>query len=502
MNAAVETGRLRELYNPERRKPSAEDRDGLRVPPQAIEAEQAVLGGLMLAPDAWDEVADLLQPEDFYRRDHATIFEAVAALRAKSKPYDAVTLGEWFEARGQAELVFGGAYLIELASTTPSAANIRAYAEIVADKATRRRLIEVGTDIVNDGFQTDGRGSDEVVADAAAKVAHLTLRTAKEGGLRMLRSGIGEAYDEIVARWEGTADVGLTPPWANVRNKLPGLENTDFAVLAARPGMGKTVAALEWADHAAELGRNVAVFSLEMSRRQLITRLISRRARVPLTLMRQRGALTDQDFTEISRANRELHALPMAIDDTATLTIEGIKARSSRMHAKVEGGLGLIVVDYLQLISGSGRDDKRHDEISKISRGLKLLAKDLNCPVIGLSQLNRSVETRADKRPVMADLRESGAIEQDADVICFLYRDDYYSKDACGAPGVAEFIIAKQRQGALGTAYLRHRLECSTFTDYHGPTPSYTLKHGKASQGSDGFDDHVLSGRDRAAGID
>jgi replicative DNA helicase len=216
------------------------------------------------------------------------------------------------------------------------------------------------------------------------------------------------------------------------------------------------------------------------------------------------GGLSDHDWSQITRAERELADLPIAIDDTAPLTIEGIKARASRMHAKVKGGLGLIVVDYLQLIEGSGRDDKRHEEISKISRGLKLLAKTLHCPVIALSQLNRSLETRTDKRPVMADLRESGAIEQDADQIVFIYRDDYYTKDQCGAPGVSEFIIAKQRNGPIGTAYLRHHLECSYFDDYNGPTPRYAKPKQKDSA-SDGFDDEAprpRSGRDRAAGRD
>lgn len=478
----------------------------LRIPPQSIEAEQAVLGGLMLAgEEGWTRVSDLLSAEDFYRRDHQMIWRAIDELQEKKRPFDSVTMGDWFEAQGLIDQVAGGAYLVELSSTTPSAANIRAYAEIVADKALLRRFIEAGTDIVNDGFQPNGRETSEIVASGVAKVSQLSVQSSREGGLRMVRSGVNEAFDEIVARNEGSIDVGLPPPWLNVRHMLPGLEDTDLCVVAARPGMGKTVVGVEWADFAAVQGRNVALFTLEMSRKQLITRMMSRRARVDSRLMRQKHGLSDEEWSRLSRAASEIRALPLAIDDAASLKIDALRARASRMHAKVPGGLGLIVVDYLQLIEGSsGREDQRQAEITKISRGLKLMAKDLRCPVIALSQLNRSLETRTDKRPVMADLRESGAIEQDADVIMFVYRDDYYTKDECGAPGVAEIIIGKQRNGPTGTAYLRHHLESSYFEDYHGPKPVYSKK-GKGAK-SDGFDDDQLplnpSGRDRAAGAD
>ncbi len=471
----------------------------LRVPPQSIEAEQAVLGGLMLAPDSLVQVADLLVAEDFYRRDHQLIYRAIGELAAKEKPYDAVTLAEWFESQGLGEQVAGGSYLVMLATTTPSAANIKAYADIVRDKAVLRELIEVGTGIVNDGFQPEGRESTEILADATAAVSKIAHRTAMDGGLRMVRSSIRACFDEIVARDAGTVDVGLTPPWGNLRRKLPGLENEDFMVLAARPSMGKTVAGMEWADHAASLGRNVAVFSMEMSSKQLTLRLTARRARVDMARMRERGALTDADWSAITAAQRELYELPLAIDDAGTLTMEALRARACRMHAKVPGGLGLIVVDYLQLMSGSGSDGKRYEEITKISRGLKLLAKELHAPVIALSQLNRSVETRPDKRPVMSDLRESGAIEQDADVVVMIYRDDYYTKDACSAPGIAEMIIGKQRNGPTGTVYLRHHLECSYFSDYHGAPPRYGKQ--KATASRDGFDDDELPLGGKAAAV-
>lgn len=478
----------------------------LRVPPQSVEAEQAVLGGLMLAPDGWDEVADLISEEDFYRRDHELIFRAIRGLHEKQKPYDAVTLGEWFEAQGLAEQVAGGAYLGELASTTPSAANIRAYAEIVADKALLRRMIEVGTEMVNNGFQPEGRDSESLVAHAAGQVATLSQQSNRDGGLRMIRGGLNEAFEDAVKRNSGEIDCGLPLPWSNVTEIFPGLEPTDLMVLAARPGMGKTTLALEIAHYVASVkGKNVAIFSLEMSRKQLIGKLIASAANVDFSKMRRRDGLSQEEWTRISQATRELAELPIAIDDTVTLTMNAITARAARMHRKIPGGLGLIVIDYLQLVQGIDDDAKRHEAVSQISRGAKVLAKVLNCAVIALAQLNRSLETRTDKRPIMSDLRESGAIEQDADVIAFIYRDGYYSKDACAAPDAVEFIIAKQRLGPTGTAYLRADLATGRTTNYPGK-PKYQ-KGGKSRKTDQGLDDEDLvdqagkhSGRDRAAG--
>lgn len=479
----------------------------LRIPPHDISAEQAVLGALMLAAcagveaqeRAWADVADILAAEDFHRHDHQLIFTAIRERHATQAPFDPIVLGEWFASQGLSGEVAGGAYLSELCSSTASAANIKAYASIVRDKSLLRQLIDVGSGIVGAGFDPDGRSAEDVVAKSAAQVAALTQR-ATTAGLRPIHSTVDEAWNEIVARDAGEITVGLTPPWANVRHKLPGLEDTDLCVIAGRPGMGKTVTGLEFADHAAEQGRNVAIFSLEMSAKQLTTRMISRRARVDAQNMRMQGGMSDDEWREVSRARSEVRALPIAIDDSGNLTIDALCARATRMHAKVKGGLGLVMIDYLQLIDGTGKEDRRHDEIARISRRLKQLAKDLRCPVLALSQLNRSVEARTDKRPTMSDLRESGAIEQDADVICFIYRDDYYTKDACGAPGVAEFIIGKQRNGPTGVAYLSHHLECSRFDDYHGPKPVYAKRFSKG--GSDGFDDDDIprGGRDRAAG--
>ncbi|UHQ21912.1 replicative DNA helicase [Lysobacter sp. 5GHs7-4] len=481
----------------------------LRVPPQSVEAEQAVLGGLMLSPDALTSVADLLQPEDFYRRDHQLIFQAVKELDEKKRPFDAVTLGEWFDSMGLSEQVAGGAYLIELASTTPSAANIRAYAEIVADKKGLRDLIEFGTGVVNDGFDSAGRDSSEIAAAAAAQSARLASKNTGNGGLRLVRGAMKATWTEIRGRNDGSLSPGLPLPHANARKLIPGLEDTDLMVIAARPAMGKTVIALEVADYAAELGRNVAVFSLEMGENQLTQRLLSRRSGVNGQRMREEGGLQDEDWSLLQVATEELLQLPLAIDATASLTVEAIRARCFRMHNQVAGGLGLVVIDYLQLITGSNPKDKRHDQVAHISRSLKLLAKDLSCPVVAVSQLNRGSETRNDKRPTMADLRESGAIEQDADIIVFVFRDDYYTKEECSAPGIAEFIVAKNRTGGTGTIFLRHELECSRFRDYFGPRPVYKKKAvdgGGGGDDEDGFDEpprrRRRRGRDAAAGGD
>lgn len=481
----------------------------LRVPPHSIESEQAVLGGLMLAPESLPEVADLLEADDFYRRDHQLIYRAIREQADKGKPFDTVILGDWFTEQGQLELIAGGAYLIELASTTPSAANIRAYAEQVRDRSLMRKLIETGTEIVNDAFDAPADSAEQAVATAAAKLAGMTVKASGTGGLTMLRGGLQSAWDELEQRYHGEADLGLQMPWPNVVRKLPGLEPGDLMILAARPAMGKTACAVQIALHAAEHHNNVAFFSLEMSKKQLSLRLMALKAMVDMSRMREKQGLTDDDWAALSDARHLLDLVPLAIDDEASLTVDGLAARATRMHTKVQGGLGLIVVDYLQLLAGGGKKtDNRTEEVGYISRSLKKLAKKLHCPIIALSQLNRSVEQRTDKRPVMADLRESGAIEQDADIIAFLFRDDYYTKDLAGAPGVSEFIIGKQRQGPTGTAYLRHRLECSAFENYHGSRPDYTPKKtidGPAGE-SDGFDDPAprrpsrRSGKDAAGG--
>ena len=437
--------------------------DQLRVPPQSVEAEQAVLGGLMLAPDAYDRVADLLNDKDFYRRDHQLIYRAIRELAEKDRPFDAVTLGEWFESNGLSEQVAGGAYLVELASTTPSAANIKAYAEIVRDKAVLRQLIEIGTDIVNDGFQPEGRDSAEILAKAEQQVFAIA-----EAGSRgrqdftPINKAMAEAFDVLQTRHaNGGGITGLPTGYTEFDMMTAGLQPTDLIILAARPAMGKTTFALNIAEYAAiKTKKAVAVFSMEMSASQLALRLISSNGRINATRLRT-GQLEDEDWSRVTSAIRMIKETKIFIDDTPGLSPDVLRAKSRRL--KREHDLGLIVIDYLQLMAVPGNSENRATEISEISRSLKGLAKELNVPVIALSQLNRSLETRTDKRPVMADLRESGAIEQDADIIVFIYRDDYYNKENSPDKGLAEIIIGKQRSGPTGSVKLKFFGEYTRF---------------------------------------
>ncbi len=435
----------------------------LRIPPQSVDAEQAVLGGLMLAPEAFDRVSDLISDHDFYRRDHQLIFRAIRELAEKNRPFDAVTLGEWFESNGQSEQVAGGAYLIELASTTPSAANIRAYAEIVRDKAVLRQLIDVGTGIVNDAFQPEGRESGEILAKAEQDVFAIA-----EAGSRgradfvAVNTALHDAFQVIQDRFENGGSVtGLATGYEEFDQMTAGLQPTDLIILAARPAMGKTTFALNIAEYAAIRSKKaVAVFSMEMSAAQLALRLISSNGRVNATRLRT-GQLEDEDWNRVSSAIRMLKETKIFIDDTPALSPEVLRSKARRL--KREHDLGLIVIDYLQLMAVPGNSENRATEISEISRSLKALAKELNVPVIALSQLNRSLETRTDKRPVMADLRESGAIEQDADIIVFIYRDEYYNKENSPDKGLAEIIIGKQRSGPTGSLKLKFFGEYTRF---------------------------------------
>ncbi|HRF83743.1 MAG: replicative DNA helicase [Xanthomonadales bacterium] len=435
----------------------------LRVPPHSAEAEQAVLGGLMLAPEAYDSVADLVVEDDFYRRDHQLIFRAIRELAEKNRPFDAVTLGEWFDSQGLGEQIGGGTYLVELATTTPSAANIRAYAEIVRDKAVLRQLIEVGTGIVNDGFQPEGRDSAALLAKAEQEVFAIA-----EAGSRgrqdftPVNRALTEAFEVLQNRYNAGGGVtGLATGYTEFDEMTAGLQPTDLVILAARPSMGKTTLALNMAEYAAMKSKKpVAVFSMEMSASQLALRLISSLGRVNATRLRT-GQLEDEDWSRVTSAIKMLRDARIFIDDTPALSPDVLRSKARRL--KREHGLGLIVIDYLQLMQVPGNSENRATEISEISRSLKALAKELNVPVIALSQLNRSLETRTDKRPVMADLRESGAIEQDADVIVFIYRDDYYNRENSPDKGLAEVIIGKQRNGPTGAVKLKFFGEYTRF---------------------------------------
>ena len=421
------------------------------MPPQSVEAEQAVLGGLMLAPDAYDRVADQLADDDFYRRDHQLIYRAIRELAEKNKPYDAVTLGEWFESQGLSEQVAGGAYLIELASTTPSAANIT---RLRRDRARQGGAAAADRRRHRDRQRRLPARRPRQQRDAGERPSSRCSRSPKPARAAAptsppVNKALSEAFDVLQKRYENGGSVtGLPTGYTEFDEMTAGLQPTDLIILAARPAMGKTTLALNMAEYAAiKTKKAVAVFSMEMSASQLALRLISSIGRVNATRLRT-GQLEDEDWSRVTSAIRLLREAKIFIDDTPALSPDVLRAKARRL--KREHDLGLIVIDYLQLMAVPGNSENRATEISEISRSLKALAKELNVPVIALSQLNRSLETRTDKRPVMADLRESGAIEQDADVIVFIYRDEYYNKENSPDKGLAEVIIGKQRNGPTG----------------------------------------------------
>ncbi len=427
--------------------------ENLKVPPHSIEGEQAVLGGLLLSATAWEKVADLLSEGDFYREDHRMIFRAVFDLSDKSKPCDAVTVTEWFSSHGQIDLIEGGAYINYLTGSTPSAANIVAYAEIVRENSILRQLIDAGSEMTSAAFTSDGRDSKELLEDAEKRVfAIADLGSRSRSGFVSVQDTIKEAMDRIQELHETEGAITGTPTGFKDFDALTaGLQNSDLIIVAGRPAMGKTTFAMNIAEHAAiQNNVPVAVFSMEMSSLQLVMRLFSSLGQIEQNKLRT-GNLDDFDWPKLTSAMNLLHKSKMFIDDTPALSPLDLRARARRL--KREHDIGLIVVDYLQLMSVPGTRENRATEIAEISRSLKALAKELNIPVMALSQLNRSLEQRPNKRPVMADLRESGSIEQDADLIVFIYRDEVYNPET-PEKGKAEIIIGKHRNGAIGTCHL------------------------------------------------
>ena len=429
----------------------------LRVPPHSTEAEQSVLGGLLLDNLAWDRVADLLNASDFYRHEHRLIYGAITSLIAASKPADVITVFEALQSLGKAEDSGGLPYLNALAQSVPSAANVRRYAEIVRERAVLRKLIAASDDIATKAFNPQGKPVSQILDEAETKIFQIGEEGSrnKQGfqDMHRLVQSLLERVDELEKN--GAEEVtGIRTGFYDLDRYTAGLQKGDLIVLAARPSMGKTAFALNIAEHVAvEEGLPVAVFSMEMGAAQLALRLVGSLARVDQQHLRT-GKLRDDEWERLPVAASKLSQAPIFIDETAALNPAELRARARRLARQYGGTLGLIVIDYLQLMSGtSDNDENRATVLGEISRGMKALAKELQCPVIALSQLNRGVETRNDKRPMMSDLRESGAIEQDADVITFIYRDDYYNKDS-KEPGVAEIIIAKQRNGPVGTIKL------------------------------------------------
>ena len=428
----------------------------LRIPPHSIEAESSVLGGLLLDNGAWDRVNDLLTEGDFYRYEHRMVFMALGALINATKPADVITVFEQLQNQGKAEEIGGLAYLNSLAQYVPSAGNIRRYAEIVRERSILRKLVAASDEISTNAFNPKGRAVAAILDEAEQKIFNIGEEGARtRQGFQAMDSLVVALLDRVQEMADNPNDVtGVPTGFYDLDRMTAGFQAGDLVVLAARPSMGKTALAINIAEHVAlNEGLPVAVFSMEMGAAQLAVRIVGSIGRINQGHLRT-GKLTDEEWPRLTEAIEKLRTISLHIDETAGLTSSELRANARRLSRQC-GKLGLIVVDYLQLMSGSNSDgENRATELGEISRGLKMLAKELQCPVIALSQLNRSVETRSDKRPMMSDLRESGAIEQDADIIMFIYRDEYYTKDACKEPGVAEIIIAKQRNGPTGVVKL------------------------------------------------
>ena len=434
----------------------------LKTPPHSIEAEQSVLGGLMLDNDAWLKVADLIGENDFYRTDHQLIYHAIGRLTEKNRPADVITVAEEIDRLGKLEEVGGLAYLGQLVQSTPSAANIRRYAEIVHERYVLRELAKVGNEIADSAYNPDGREAEELLDTAEAAVFKIAEsgNKNKQGFMDTptLLTEVVERIDMLYHRDSDSDVTGIATGFADLDARTSGLQPGDLIIVAGRPSMGKTAFAINVAENVAVDSRKpVAVFSMEMGGAQLVMRMIGSVGRLDQHKLRT-GKLDDDDWPKLTSAVGKLHEAPIYIDETGGLSPIEVRARCRRLMRDLsirginDGQLGLVVIDYLQLMKGSSRSagENRATEISEISRSLKGLAKELQVPVIALSQLSRAVEQRPDKRPMMSDLRESGAIEQDADVILFMFREEYYFPEKTEIKGQAEVIIGKQRNGPVG----------------------------------------------------
>jgi replicative DNA helicase len=446
--------------------------EAARIPPQSIEAEQSVLGGLLLDNTAWDRIADLIGDHDFYRADHRLIFEHIGALIDHGKPADTLTVAESLERSGKLAEIGGPAYLASLSLNTPSAANIRRYAEIVRERSVMRHLAAVGAEIADAAFSPGGRTAGELLDHAEGRVFEIAEASSrgKQGFL-----GIDELAARVVTRMdelyhsENPSDItGIPTGFTDLDQKTAGLQPGDLIIVAGRPSMGKTALALNFAEHVGiDYGLPVAVYSMEMSGEQVAMRMLGSIARVSQHKIRT-GRVEENDWSNVTAGLAKLQNANIYIDESGALNPLELRARARRLYRQC-GKLGLVVVDYLQLMSASrGDNENRATELSEISRSLKALAKELHVPIVALSQLNRGVESRTDRRPLMSDLRESGAIEQDADLILFIYRDEVYRPDTPDK-GIAEIIIGKQRNGPIGTVKLTFRGEFTRFENFADP---------------------------------
>ncbi|SFA49856.1 primary replicative DNA helicase [Anoxybacillus pushchinoensis] len=433
-----------------------------RLPPQNIEAEQAVLGAILLEPSALTSASEILIPEDFYRAAHQKIFRTMLQLSDRGEPVDLVTVTSELADANALEEVGGVSYLTELANAVPTAANVQYYAKIVEEKSILRRLIRTATSIAQDGYTREDEVED-VLNEAERKILEVSQRK-NTTGFQNIKDVLVQAYDNIEMLHNRKGEItGIPTGFIELDRMTAGFQRSDFIIVAARPSVGKTAFALNIAQNVAtRTGENVAIFSLEMGAQQLVMRMLCAEGNINAQNLRT-GKLTPEDWGKLTMAMGSLSNAGIFIDDTPNIRVSEIRAKCRRL--KQEQGLGMVLIDYLQLIQGSGRNrENRQQEVSEISRSLKALARELDVPVIALSQLSRSVEQRQDKRPMMSDLRESGSIEQDADIVAFLYRDDYYDKESENK-NIIEIIIAKQRNGPVGTVQLAFVKEYNKFVN-------------------------------------
>ena len=443
----------------------------LRLPPHSLEAEQSLLGGLLIDNEALDKVADIVSVKDFYRQDHQIIYQHIHRLIERSQPADIVTVGESLDSNSELNTVGGLEYLGLLAESTPTAANIRGYAQIIRERSIMRSLVEVGTDIVDNALSPQGRDAQQLLDESESKIFQIAEAGKNDRigftDIKELLPQVAERIDQLFQRDNPSDVTGIPTGYKDLDMMTSGLQPGDLIIIAGRPSMGKTSLALNICEYVAiDTGLPSAVFSMEMASTQLVSRLIGSVGKLNQHKMRT-GQLDDNDWEKLSYALGQLNEAPIFIDEGSALNPYEVRARARRLHKQC-GRLGLIVIDYLQLMGSAGSTENRATEISEISRSLKALAKELNVPVIALSQLNRSVEQRPDKRPVMSDLRESGAIEQDADVIMFIYRDEVYNPETPDK-GMAEIILAKQRNGPVGRVKLTFLGEYTKFENYANP---------------------------------
>jgi replicative DNA helicase len=445
--------------------PTAMASHTLKVPPHSVEAEQSVLGGLMLESRAWDQIADKLREEDFYRHEHRLIFRTIGRLNDLSRPIDVLTVSESLREMHELEQVGGDVYLFELANNTPSAANIAAYGDIVRERSILRQLITAASSIAESAFNSQGRPITELLDCAERSVFAIADQGASGSGPVNIKEYLAKAMDRIDTLFHSKeAITGIPTGYTDLDEMTSGLQPSDLVIVAGRPSMGKTTLAMNIAEHVAIKSQEpVLIFSMEMPGEAIVMRLLSSLCRIDQLRIRT-GKLSDEDWPRISSTVSMLSEAKLFIDDSPALSPAEMRARARRV-AKEHGQIGLIVVDYLQLMQVPGNNENRTAEISEISRSLKGLAKELKVPVIALSQLNRGLEQRADKRPVMSDLRESGAIEQDADLILFIYRDEVYN-DNSPDKGTAEIIIAKQRNGPIGKLRLTFMGQYTCFENF------------------------------------